>query len=137
MAKTAIDAEVNNQIFRTDWTNVIAIKRELAAIGPVRLQYDSAGYLGGQCLARVTSTGIFGKWSAVSGLSTDSPCVLLENILAYSEGTQGVDALSGGALARAIFAGFVYQSALLDFTGASQLGGKTQTDATGIAIVKF
>lgn len=137
MSKSAIDAEVNNQIFRKDWAAIIAYRRDLATIEPVRLQYDANGYPAGQCLARVTSTGVFGKYSAVSGLSIDTPCVLFESVIAADEGTPGVDAPTGGALARAIFAGYVYKSKLLDYTGPSQLGGKEMTDATGITVVKF
>jgi hypothetical protein len=133
MGKSAIDAEVNNEIFRKDWSAIIAYRRDLASIEPARLAYDAAGYLAGQCLARVTSTGVFGKWSAVSGLSTDTPCVLMENVPVSDENS----ALTGGSLARAIFTGFVYKAKLLDYTGASQLGGKEMTDATGITVVKF
>jgi hypothetical protein len=137
MSKTAIDAEVNNQIFRKDYPMVIALRRELAQISAVRLQYDANGYSAGQVLARVVSTGIFGKYSAVSGSTVDSVCVLFENVESYTEGTQGVDAPTGGALARAIFSGFVFASKLIDYTGATQLAGRQYTDASGIAIVKF
>jgi hypothetical protein len=133
MSKSAIDAEVNNEIFRKDWAAIIAYRRDLASIEPVRLAYDGSGYLAGQCLARVTSTGVFHKYSAVSGGSIDTPCVLFENVTASDEDST----LSGGSLARAIFTGFVYKSKLLDYTGASQLSGKELTDATGITVVKF
>lgn len=133
MSKSAIDAEVNNSIFRKDWAAIIAYRRDLATLEPVRLQFDAGGYLAGQVLARVTSTGVFGKFSAVSGSANDSPCVLFENVTVSDENS----ALTGGSLARAIFAGYVYKGKLLDYTGPSQLGGKEMTDATGITVVKF
>jgi hypothetical protein len=135
MSKSAIDAEVNNQIFRKDWAAIIASRRDLATIAPVRLAYDAGGYLAGQVLARVTSTGVFGKYSAVSGSANDSVCVLFENVTASDEDS----ALTGGALARAIMGagGGVYKSKLLDYPGATAMGGKEITDATGITVVKF
>jgi hypothetical protein len=133
MSKSAIDAEVKNEIFRTDWAAIIAYRRDLATIEPARLAYDASGYVAGQVIARTTSTGIFSKYSAVSGGSIDSVCVLMENVRADQQDS----ALSGGSLARAIFAGYVYKAKLLDYTGASQLGGKEMTDATGITVVKF
>ncbi len=137
MSKSAIDAEVNNQIFRKDWSAIIAYRRDLATIEPVRLTYDSSGYLAGQVLARVTSTGVFGKFSSVSGGSYDSVCVLFENVTSSDEGTPGSTAPTGGALARAIFAGYVYKDKLVDYVNAAQLGGKEMTDATQITVVKF
>lgn len=137
MSKSAIDATVNNSIFRKDWASIIAYRRDLATIEPVRLAYDAAGYFAGQVIARVTSTGVFGKWSAVSGSSTDSTCILSETLTPNDEGISGVDAPTGGSLARAIFAGYVFKSKLLDYTGPTQLGGKEMTDATGITVVKF
>lgn len=143
MGKSAIDATVNNQVFRKDWAAIIAMKRELATIQPVRLKLDSNGYEAGQVIARVSASGggflagQFGKWSAVSGLSTDTVCVLGETITPTDEGVSGVDAPTGGSLARAIMGGYVYKTKLIDYTGASQLSGKELTDATGITVVKF
>lgn len=133
--KTGIDAEVNNSIFRKDFPIVIAKRRDLAQISPVRLAYDAAGYLAGQCIARVTSTGIFGKWSAVSGSSVDTKCVLLDNVLSYEENS----ALTGGALSRAVFSGYVYKGVLGDYVAGSSLGSAAveQTDASGVTVVKF
>lgn len=137
MSKSAIDAEVNNEIFRKDFSAIIALRRDLASIQPARLKFDSTGYLAGQCLARVTSTGQFGKWSAVSGLATDSPCVLFENVPSQDMGVSGTTALSGGALARVIVGGYVYKNKLLDYTGPTQLSGKEFTGADGVAVVSF
>ena len=135
MSKSAIDAEVNNNIFRKDYPMVIALRRDLAQISPVRLKADGNDYIAGQCLARRVSTGMFERWSAVSGATNDSQCVLFQSVLAYEFDA----AVTGGALARAIFSGFVFQSKLIDYVAGSSLGSgaKAQTDASGLTVVKF
>lgn len=143
MSKSAIDATVNNQVFRKDWAAIIACRRDLAVIEPVRLKSDSDGYFAGQVLARVSASGggyaagQFGKWSAVSGLSTDTVCVLAETVTPTDMGVPNSDGPTGGSLARAIMSGLVYKSKLIDYVNASQVSGKEITDATGITVVKF
>lgn len=135
MSKSAIDAEVNNQIFRKDFPMVLAKRRDLATLSPVRLKGDDNDYLAGQCLARRVSTGIFERWSAVSGATNDSQCVLFQSVLAY----EFEASVTGGALAQGIFAGFLKKERLLDYVAGSSLGSgaKEQTDATGLTVVKF
>lgn len=137
MSKSNIDAEVNNQIFRKDFPMVIASRRELATIAPGRLFQDGNDYLPGQCLVRVTSTGQFKRWSAASGGSFDSPCILFEPVLAYQQDST----VTGGALARLISSaeGGVYKSQLVDYNSGfkTALAGKEFTDATGVTVVKF
>jgi len=136
MSKSAIDAEVNNSIFRKDFAAIIALRRDLAQISPARLYNDGSDYLAGQCLVRVVSSGQFRRWSAASGLSYDTPCVLFEDVL-----TSNFDAaVTGGALARAIMetAG-VYKSKLIDYDSnfKTAVGGREITDASAITVVKF
>lgn len=135
MSKSGIDAEVNNQIFRKDFSAIIAKRRDLASIAPVRLFGDGNDYLAGQIIARLTSTGQFKRWSAVSGGSYDTPCVLFENVLAYEFDST----VTGGALARAIVGGYVYQAKLIDYNSQAltALAGVNQTDASGIVVTKF
>lgn len=135
MSKSAIDAEINNQIFRKDYPMIIAKRRDLATIGAVRLQGDGADFIAGQAIARNTSTGKFQRYSAVSGGSFDTPCVLFESVEAYRFDSS----VTGGALARAVLGGYVFGAGLIGSNGAfiTALGGKTQTDATGVAVVKF
>lgn len=135
MSKSAIDAEFSNQIFRTDWSAIIAVRRDLAQISPVRLKYDADGYLAGQVLARKTSDGLFYKFSAVSGSSYDSACVLLDNVIAANEDQTS---MTGAALARAAMAGYVYKDRLYDYVaGTAPAGSREITDATAITVVKF
>lgn len=136
MSKSGIDAEINNQIFRKDFTAIIALRRDLAQLSPVRLVGDGNDYLAGQCLVRVTSTGEFKRFSAASGGAYDSPCVLFENVLAYE-----FDAtVTGGSLARAIMStAGVYKNKLVDYnaTFKTAIVGKEITDASGVTVVKF
>lgn len=134
MAKSAIDAEVNNQIFRKDWPAIIAMRRDLAQISPVRLKNDGNDYLAGQALARKTSDSLFYRWSAISGGTYDSPCILMETVTTDSE-----DNAASAALARAIFAGYVYKSKLTDYDANWKTAAVAveKTDATQITVVKF
>lgn len=135
MAKSAVDAEVKNQIFRKDFSAIIAMRRDLAQLSGARLKYDASGYAAGQVLARRTSTGVFEKWSSVSGASNDTACVLFENVIAADLDST----LTGGSLARVIMGGYVYKDALVEYDANAKtaLGGVEQTDATGITVVKF
>lgn len=136
MSKSSIDAEVNNSIFRKDYVNIIAIRRELSQLSPARLFNDGASYFPGQCLVRDTSSGQFKRWSAASGGSYDTPCVLFESVL-----TSNFDAsVTGGALARAIMStAGVFKSKLVNYDAGfkTAIGAKEMTDATGITLVKF
>lgn len=134
MSKSGIDAEVNNQIFRKDFSAIIAKRRDLASISPVRLFNDGDDYLAGEVLARVAS-GMFKRWSAASGVTNDSACVLFENVLAYEFDST----VTGGSLARAVVAGYVYKDKLIDYDSGAKtaLAAVEQTDASGITVVKF
>lgn len=135
MSKSSIDSEVNNQIFRKDYPVVIAKRRELASLAPVRLAGDGADFIAGTAIARETSSGKFKRWTAVSGGTYDTPCVLFESVPAY----QFDSAVTGGALARAVVQGYVYQGSLVGSNTQfiTALGGVIQTDASQVAIVKF
>lgn len=136
MSKSSIDAEINNQIFRKDFPNIIAVRRDLANIEAGRLFNDGNDYLPGECLVRVTSTGMFKRWSAASGGTYDTPCVLFETVSSY----QFDSTVTGGALARIIFSSAgVYKSKLIDYDAGfkTAIGGKELTGADGVTVVKF
>lgn len=130
--KSGIDAQINQEIFRKDWPNVIAMRRELASIQPARLALVSGGYLGGQVLARNDSTGLWEKFSAASG-TYDAKGILFEDV---SEEELGA---TGGGLARVITSGFVYTDKLVDYDSEARtdLLAKDIVDATGISVTKF
>lgn len=135
MAKSAIDAEVNNSIFRKDNPIIIALRRDLAQLSPVRLAYDVLGYLPGQVLCQNTGDKLFYKYSAASG-SYPAVCVLFEPI---SPESQLNSAVTGNALARALFAGFVYTNLLLDYSAQAKtdLKSRDYVDAGAFQITKF
>lgn len=132
MSKSAIDATFSTEIFRNDATLVIAKRRDLAALSPVRLALKSGGYKAGTVIARNTATGLFEAFSAASGSYTAQK-ILFERVREEELGA------TGGALARALDAGYVYKDSLTDYdsTAKTHLGAIEQTDATGVTIVKF
>lgn len=133
MGKTVLDANVNNEIFRKDWTAIIAKRRDLASISAARMKLDQDGYNAGQVVARKVSDGLFYKWSAVSGGAYDTVSVLFEDVTADDQSA------TGGDLARIITAGYVYKDKLTEYdsTAKTQMGAVEQTDASGVTIVKF
>lgn len=132
MAKSSIDANVNNEIFRKNWTCIIALKRELAVLSPVRLAYEAGGWTAGQVLARNTVTGLFEKYSAASG-TYDASCVLFEDVDTTDQ------AATGGALARGIFSGALFKDALIDYdaNAKTELNARDWTDASSTNIMQF
>lgn len=128
------DAEVNNQIFRKDWPQILALQPHLATLLPVRLGYNANGYGAGQVLAsNGASPPVFNTYSSVSGSNTAS-CILMDAI----DSTEFTSP-TGTSMGRGIFGGFVYQQNLIDYnsTVLSNLGGKLITDASNIPILKF
>lgn len=134
MSKSAIDANIQNQIFRNDFAQVIASGRASAKIHPIRLKVlSSEDYPAGQVLALNTSTGLYEKFSTASG-SYDAACVLMTKV---SEDEQSA---TGGALARGIFGGCdLYKDALTDYDSgaASDLNAREITIAGGTDLVVF
>lgn len=132
MAKTAIDANVNTNLFRKDWPIVIAMRPDLAQISPVRLVYRAEGYIAGQVLGTTTTPGLFDKWSQVSGTGA-ATCVLFESINVADEPA------TGGGLARALFAGYVYTNLLIDYNSQARTGlvARDRIDASLFGITQF
>lgn len=125
------DAAVSTEIFRKDQPLILACNRHQALIRPVRLAYVSGGYPAGQVLARNTVTGFFEKYNdaGASGLNT-AAAVLLDACEPASGDTE---------LTTAIFKGHVYESKLtgLDANAKTDLGARSITDASGVAILSF
>lgn len=132
MGKSAIDANVNTQIFRKDNPIILACRRDLAQISPVRLALDASGYKAGQVLARKSSDGLFYKYSAASGTSA-ATCVLFENVSADDQPA------TGAALARAVFTGLVMTDKLLDYSAQAKtdLKSRDYTDASSTNVTLF
>lgn len=135
----SIDARYSGEIFRKNHPIILAMRRDLAVIRPARVDNISAAYSAGQVLGRDPADGLFKKWSAVSGGSYDTVCILLEDLEypeAFVEGETGV---TGSALGRVCTQGLVFEDKLteLDAGAKTQLGGKTQVDADGVNVLKF
>lgn len=130
-----IDAKFSGEIFRKDFPMVIAQNRQLASLLPVRLAYNSGGYVAGQVLARNSVSGQYANYnnSGSSGLDTAS-CVLFE-----SHDVTEFESATGSLTAVGIFGGEVFKDKLvgLDAPGITDLAAKTIIDATGINVLKF
>jgi hypothetical protein len=128
--RNGLDARFEGQVFRKDHPMVLASRRDLASFRPVRLGYNADGYKAGQVLVRDPSDGYFKKYSLASGTG-ESACVLFEDVNGESS--------SGTALARGIFGGEVYTSALFDYVAGSKtlMDARDITDASGVQITKF
>jgi len=141
---TGFDAFTSGQIFRKDFKVVLAIKRELAVILPVRLAPHrdvSQDYQAGEVLAQYNSSAGALNGLFVNYLQTDSgsgrntaTCILMIDVI-----DQALTSAASGELAPAIFGGIVYQNSLVgsDANALSNLGAKVITDATGFSLVKF
>jgi hypothetical protein len=112
------DALFSGSIFRKDNPIILACRRDLAAFMGARLVYSAYDYMPGQALVRVTSTGLFDRWSNASGGTYDSPCVLFDQVTnpAQQENSAGgtLSGVSGSTLARALIKGIVYTANLID-----------------------
>lgn len=126
------DAEVNMQISRYDFAQIIACARVQCLIRPVVIVYDASnqptGYPAGTVLGQYTSgpsAPFFGTYStnSASGLGT-AVCVLLVDSVPPSGGTLAVPA---------VFRGNLYYSKLfgLDADAKVDLGGRVVGDFNG------
>lgn len=132
-----IDAEVNNNLSRYDFAQILACARQLAMIRPVRLAYDSTygatGYNAGQVLGRVTSTGLFKKYDDTITGGQDTAMAIL-----FSPAVP--PAVSGDSvLALGIFQGDVYELKCIGLDAAAKvdLKGRSIVDGAGTQIFCF
>lgn len=139
---SSLDAKFKGSIFRNDRPIILACRRDQAVTMGVRVAYDASGYPVGQALARKVSDGLFYKWSAVSGTSYDSPCVLFDVCtdsaqLANNGGV--LTGVSGSTLLRGIIKGLVYTDNLVEADAGfkTQLKSTDVVDSGGVKITKF
>lgn len=136
------DAKAKQQIFRKDNPIILACRRDQAVLMGVRVVYNSDGYLPGQALARKVSDGLFYKWSAVSGLTYDSPCVLFDQATDSDQlGNNGgvLTGVSGSTLLRGLIKALVYTGSLVEADAGFKTALKSSdvVDSGGVAITKF
>ena len=138
-----LDAFTSGEVFRADYPQIIATKREKALLHPVRLLDKGADYVAGQVLGQITTgapAADIGKYtdynnSGASGEDT-AVCVLLDSVT-----SELVANASGGSLARAVFGGGVelYEDKLIDLdaNAKTDLKSRSYSDATGTNFLVF
>ena len=136
------DAKFSGSLFRKDNRVILACRRDKAEFMGARIVYDGADYHPGQVLVRKASDGLFYRFSAASGGSYDSPCVLFDDVLVadfQSEGAPSATGVQAAPLARVLMAADVYTSLLVDYDSNAKtaLKSKDMVDAAGVAITKF
>jgi hypothetical protein len=139
---SGIDAGFNGEVFRRDYKVVIAMKREMAIIRPVRLapKVGSGDYVAGQVLAKYGNTagnleGLFVDYddAGASGRET-AQCILLSDVKSEPESSA-----ASGRLGLGLFSGFVLKASLIGFDNAAgtDLKASEWSDAQGVDIVKI
>lgn len=126
------DPNYKEQIFRKDFTQLVAKSIQRLVTMPVRLAYNSSGYDAGVTLARDPADGYYKKYDdgGASGVAT-AACILADDVTA--------DESSGTRLAVGIVHGELYNDAItgMDANGRTDLGARTYTEADGTVIFSF
>jgi hypothetical protein len=129
------DAKFSGSIFRKDHPMILASRRDLASIKPIKLAYNSDGYAAGTVLAFNTSTSKYVKYvdGQANGVGTAAAILFMD---------VPVEDFSSSAdfkVERAIFGGEVFYSLLtgIDAAGIVDLAAKRIKTATGNDILKF
>jgi hypothetical protein len=129
---SGLDFVTSGQVFRKDYRMVLAMNRHQAAIIPVRLAYDAAGYVMGQVIARNTTSGLWSKYVTAGSSGTDTAVGILFNDV------QDMPA-SGTDLGQLIVKGQVFEDACIDLDSAAKvdLGARSVITGTGATILMF
>lgn len=134
----AIGASFSGNVFSKDFPMIIATNRASAVMLPVRLRYDSDGYVAGQTLARNTVDGWFEKYDGGGSSGLDvAKCFLFES---HPVADFDAENATGSTMAVGIFGGCtLYYDKLvdLDSNGVTDVGGRVIIDATGVELLKF
>lgn len=127
-----IDAGFKPEIFRKNHPVILACNRHQALLLPVRLRYQSGGYLAGQVLARNTVDGLFQPYVDGAASGTGDAAGILHDDIDMPTADESQTAIG-------IFGGQVYESKLtgLDAAAKVDLKSRSITDAEGTTILKF
>lgn len=130
-----IDATFSGSIFRVDHPMIIAQNRQLARIAPVRLAYNSNGYVAGRVLARNSTSGLYQNYDNVGSSGLDTAVGVLFESHDVTEFASSGDTLA----ARMIISGDVFKDKLLGLDSAAEtdLKARTVVDATGVNVLIF
>lgn len=126
------DISFKSEIFRNDFTQLIAKSIQRLVTMPVRLAYNASGYVAGEALARDPADGFYKKYSDAGGSGVNTAvCILAETIDAGES--------SGTKLAVGITHGELYNDKItgMDANGRTDLGARTYTEADGTVIFSF
>lgn len=140
MSNTGIDASFQAEVFRVDWKEVIAMKRELAVIGPVRLapKVASGDYVAGQVLARYTAGAQVGLFVDYADGGSNGRQTAAAILLTSRDSIAATEAASAN-MGLALFKGIVYESALIGLDAAAKvdLAARSWVDARGVTFMEF
>lgn len=134
------DAKFDGEVFRRDFKAVIATKRELALLRPVRLapKVGTGDYVAGQVLARYTSGPYSGMFVDYDDAGASGRAVAT-SVLLVDRKSEAADSAASGSLAPAIFQGIVFKDSLIGYDAAAltDLKGREITDAANVTLVSF
>lgn len=139
---TGVDAFTSGNVYTPNFKSVIATKRELAVLLPVRLAPNtlSADYQAGTVLAQYNSSAgslqnYYVNYVNSAGSAQGTAVCILNEFCS----NQALTSAASTPLSVAVFSGILWKNLLvgLDSNAISNLGGKSITDATGNILFKF
>lgn len=131
---TALDAFTSQEVFRKNNPIILANNRHQAAVTPIRLAYNAAGYLAGTVLARNSVSGFYQAYDDLGASGIDSAV----GVLFHDVAVEDFNSLTSTA-AQMISKGNVYESKLtgLDANAKTDLKSRSIVDGMGNTILMF
>jgi hypothetical protein len=131
---SGLDFLTKTQVFRKDFTAILANNRHLVSMMPIRLAYNALGVAAGTVLARNNVSGYYQAYSDIAASGVDTAVGILFHNVAVEDFNSGTS-----TAAQMIAGGNVYQSKLigLDAAGITDLGAKSKIDGMGNTILMF
>jgi len=132
----SIDSKFDGEIFRQDHPIILAGRRDLASIKPIRVKFRLTGYEAGRVMGRVTADGEFEIYNNALANGAEVAVGVLFDTIAEEEFDP---AGSGTTVARLIVGGEVFKGKLvgLDVNAEADLNARSIIDASGVEILKF
>ena len=81
----SIDAKFDGEIFRKDHPIILAGRRDLASIKPIRVKFRSGGYEAGRVMGRVTADGEYNIYNDAAVDGTEVAVGVLFEAIAEEE----------------------------------------------------
>ena len=109
-----VGASFNGNIFSYDQPLIIAMNRQSAVLGGVRLRYQSGGYLSGTVLARNSIDGLYEAYDSGGSSGTDTAAAILYE--GHTEADFDGTAATSSTVATGIFGGCaVYKDKMIGY----------------------